>query len=195
MFESIEHVFGNIELLRSMNALVGDSTAFDLLVHFCSRYLEILLIAGAALFVFFHHDSGADQWYGFRGFLTRAKEVLYVGLVAVLAWSVTWILKAIFLVARPYQTFSDLRSLYIHDSVFDSFPSGHATFFMALAVAICLIHPRIGRVFFIGAFLIGVARIIAGIHYPIDIIAGYIIGGVLAYFLYKLGHHVRKTYL
>lgn len=193
MFDSIEFVFGNRELLLSLNALLYQSVFFDIFIHFSSRYLEILLIAGAALFIFFHHDSGAHLWYGFRGFVIRMKEVLYISAVAVFSWTGTWILKAFFLVPRPYQTFSNLNQLYVHDSLFDSFPSGHATFFAALAMAIWLVHPRTGILFVLGALCIGFGRIVAGIHYPIDILAGYCIGATLAYVFFVLGKRIRKT--
>lgn len=193
MFDSIEFIFGNKEVLFFLNTLLGKSAFFDALVHFCARYLEIVVIAGAVLFVFFHHDSGSRAWYGFQGFIVRMKEVVYVGLVSIFAWIGTWILKALLLVPRPYQTFSNLNQLYVHDSLFDSFPSGHATFFAALATAIWLIHPRAGVFFAVGAFCIGFARIVAGIHYPIDILVGYCVGALLAYVFFWLGRRIRKT--
>jgi undecaprenyl-diphosphatase len=57
-----------------------------------------------------------------------------------------------------------------------SFPSGHAAFYFALAMAVFLQRKTWGIWFFVSAVLITTARIIAGVHYPSDIIAGASIG-------------------
>jgi undecaprenyl-diphosphatase len=64
-----------------------------------------------------------------------------------------------------------------------SFPSGHATFFMALAVSIFLSHKKAGYLFMFFALLIGIARIIAGVHFPVDILGGFVIGALVAFFV------------
>ena len=62
-----------------------------------------------------------------------------------------------------------------------SFPSGHATFFFAMATAIYLYNKKWGIWFFVGAILISIGRVIAGLHYPSDILGGAIIGAFVAY--------------
>ncbi len=39
------------------------------------------------------------------------------------------------------------------------------------------------NIFIFFAFIIGLARIIAGVHFPIDILGGFLFGGLIAYFL------------
>jgi undecaprenyl-diphosphatase len=68
----------------------------------------------------------------------------------------------------------------------DSFPSGHATFFSALATSFYFYHKYIAIIYIVGAFLIGASRIAAGIHWPLDILVGYALGGVIGYLAYKL---------
>jgi undecaprenyl-diphosphatase len=75
--------------------------------------------------------------------------------------------------------------LFIHGG-YNSFPSGHATFFASLALAMFFYHKKRGWYFLLSALIIGLARIISGVHYPIDIVAGYIIGVCSAYFVIKL---------
>ena len=67
-----------------------------------------------------------------------------------------------------------------------SFPSGHSTLFMAIAVAIFLCHKKVGCWFVLFAFLIGVARIMAGVHFPVDILGGFLFGAIISYILVKL---------
>lgn len=69
-----------------------------------------------------------------------------------------------------------------------SFPSGHALFFFAIAMVVFLFNKKWGVVFFVSAVLMGIARVYVGVHWPLDIIAGAMGGcitGVLSYLLYK----------
>jgi undecaprenyl-diphosphatase len=71
-------------------------------------------------------------------------------------------------------------------SVSSSFPSGHAAFFFALSTVLLLynkkFYPRpkfwwgAGLFFFLASFLISIARVFVGIHWPSDILAGAAIG-------------------
>ena len=77
---------------------------------------------------------------------------------------------------------SDVQSL-IKETGF-SFPSGHASFFMALACAIFISHKKAGYLFMFFALLIGIARIIAGVHFPVDILGGFILGYAISRVIY-----------
>lgn len=58
-----------------------------------------------------------------------------------------------------------------------SFPSAHATIFFTMATLLFFwISRKWGVWFFAGALLIGVGRIFVGLHYPIDILGGALIG-------------------
>lgn len=94
---------------------------------------------------------------------------------------------------RPFESILYVRRLVLVSGG-DSFPSGHAIFFFALATAIAFYYPRISIFFFLGAFSISIARISAGIHWPSDIFAGAVLG-ILAsvafrylFFLWKKKH-------
>lgn len=89
---------------------------------------------------------------------------------------------------RPFEV-SNIVPIIPHDLGY-SFPSGHATFFFALGMSIFLYDRRWGTFFLVAAVLMGIARIIAGVHWPSDIIGGAIIGVltslVVHYFAQKL---------
>jgi undecaprenyl-diphosphatase len=57
-----------------------------------------------------------------------------------------------------------------------SFPSGHAAFAFGLATIVYLYNKKWGVVFFILAFLVSIARVFVGVHWPSDILVGAIIG-------------------
>ena len=64
-----------------------------------------------------------------------------------------------------------------------SFPSGHATTAMALGVALGLLYPRLFVMFVTAGFWIAFSRIVTGAHYPSDLIAGCLVGGISAWLI------------
>ena len=77
----------------------------------------------------------------------------------------------------------------------NSFPSGHALFVFALATVVFLYNKRWGMVAYIGALLVGIARVLAGVHWPTDILGGAVIGVVVAYLVWKLAEKLKFKFL
>jgi undecaprenyl-diphosphatase len=74
-------------------------------------------------------------------------------------------------VAHPHDTI-----LLVAPSSEPSFPSDHAVAAFAIAFAVAFISRRMGAAFLAGATLIAVSRVIAGLHYPADVLGGAAIG-------------------
>lgn len=62
-----------------------------------------------------------------------------------------------------------------------SFPSSHVAVLSALAFATWKVRPMAGAALFAGAVLVGVARVLAGVHWPEDLAGGIVVGAVAAY--------------
>jgi undecaprenyl-diphosphatase len=73
-----------------------------------------------------------------------------------------------------------------------SFPSGHALFYFALAFVIYTKSKKWGMWFFLGAFLMGLGRVASGVHFPIDILGGAVLGILTAYILSRF-YMVKMT--
>ncbi len=61
-----------------------------------------------------------------------------------------------------------------------SMPSGHTATAFGAATALAFGNPLVGAVAFILAILIAVGRVAAGVHYPTDVIAGAVLGILIA---------------
>ena len=61
-----------------------------------------------------------------------------------------------------------------------SFPSGHATVSFACATLLAFYAPRGAPAFFLLAAAIAWSRVYVGVHYPLDVLGGAVLGALLA---------------
>ena len=61
-----------------------------------------------------------------------------------------------------------------------SFPSGHAASSLACAVVLGAFAPRLRAPLYALAALIALSRVYVGVHYPLDIVAGSLLGALVA---------------
>lgn len=77
--------------------------------------------------------------------------------------------------ARPYSAHPSAHvwATRSHDP---SFPSDHASAAFAIAFAVFLYDRLVGGVFLAAAAVIAAGRVVAGVHYPADVSAGFLVG-------------------
>ena len=156
------------------------SAFFDSVIVFFAVYFPYIVVMLAGLFLLFHHHIfRAENPY--QVFLQKKREILSIVFPCILAYLIATILKFLLHMPRPILALSDIFPLFPKTTF--AFPSEHATLFMALAVSIFFLHKKAGYLFMVFALIIGIARIIAGVHFPLDILAGFILGSVIAYFV------------
>ncbi len=170
----------DIKLLYFLNILAGKSQIFDFLTIFLASYLQYFLVAAFLLLLYFSVYSKREK---LTIFWVTAISVVVARL------GLTEIIRFFYHRSRPFLAYQ-LHTLISENEW--SFPSGHSTFFFAMATAIYLYNKKWGIGFFIAALLMNISRIVAGVHYPSDILGGMVVGIVVAYVVFYIAEK-RKT--
>lgn len=130
----------------------------------------------------------------------KGKKVAILSLTALFLSSVAVIvLKYVVAEPRPFLTLQNIDLLAIENDY--SFPSGHVALsfatttvlglkysFMAKGKKYKLIYPLLAS-----AAIIGFSRIYIGVHYPLDVIFGAIIGAICALIVLKFETHIFQN--
>ena len=107
-----------------------------------------------------------------------AVVVFTVLAVAVSDWA-SYGLKAVLDIERPSMRYAEPKPLVTapHDG---SFPSGHAATSFAAATVLSFARPRWAPAFYLLALAIGFSRVYVGVHYPLDVAGGALLGVAVA---------------
>ncbi len=186
----------NEKIFYVFNNLAGQYEWLDALIFFCAEYIGWLMLGGLLVYLFMHNcesesDKPKQNWEIFLETRLKlkapARNILVILSSAFIAWAIAHIIKDLIAYPRPFLVFAetDMDLLFEHGG-YDSFPSGHTTFFAALAISLTFFHRKLGALYLLGALFIGLARIAGGVHWPIDILAGYALGGAVAWAVYSL---------
>jgi len=181
---SIVHFLNGVDIVvfQFLHGFIGQSPYLNGLIFFCAQYLPFIL---PVLLVLLIIRSKYSFNQGILIAITSLISVVLGRLVVVEG------IRLFYHRLRPF-VYMHLQPLFIVTS--DSFPSGHATLYFAFAFVVFHFNRRWGYWFIAGAAVISIARVMAGVHYPTDIIAGALIGWSAAWVSVWLSkRYVRHT--
>ena len=103
--------------------------------------------------------------------------------MALSSWSV-YAINGVYQRPRPFVD-NDIAVLFYYPTD-PSFPSNSAAATFALAAAVWVVNRKVGTVMLAAAVALGFSRVYAGVHYPLDVLAGCGIGVVIALLVHRL---------
>lgn len=168
-------------LFTTLHSLAGKNGFLDAFGAFVADYGGYFVVLAAIIFFF----TLARDW---RSRVTSGALIVLALLIA--RGIVTPLLKFMVNRPRPYETLGFTPLLTSLDS--SAFPSGHAAFFFALGTGIFFVNRRAGWWFLAAAFLIGLARVFVGVHWPTDILGGALIGIASAFLVREMLKEKRQ---
>lgn len=134
-----------------------------------------------SFFMLFSHLGDASTWVvvtlalpllgGAQGTLLALLGLALGALNLLIYWS----LKQITRRERPFRQCTDIRECVHAEDLF-SFPSGHALHAFAFAMLLSGAYPALAPLVWSFAVLVGLSRVVLGVHYPSDVLAGAAIG-------------------
>ncbi len=176
---------------------MGNTVYFSFEPVFMEWLQSLLGDGGATLFT---HLSALGEQYvmvlilGFLYWCYDKKFGIYVGTNIVIGLTFNPLIKNIFLRRRPYFDHSQIKCLRPVEpkaDIYDigaqgySFPSGHS---MNSAIT----YGSLGRygkrrwltvIAFTLPLLVGLSRVVAGVHYPTDVLVGWGVGALIVFFV------------
>jgi len=164
-------------LFRTLNGLAGRSPALDTLIRLLMN--DYLITTGLVLFLFTLWFSGRSQEERERNQLAAPSAVM-----AMFADNLfIKLLNLLFYRSRPFATHA-IHLLFYRPSD-SSFPSNATSVGFSMATAVWFFNRKAGLAMYVLASLLGFSRIVGGVHYPIDVLAGALVGIAAGYVVVK----------
>jgi undecaprenyl-diphosphatase len=171
----------DLYLFNAINQYAGRWELLDKLAIFFADYFQYVILV--ILIIFFLKDFKNKL-----PTLVTAVATVFLSRVVIVE-----IIRHLFFRSRPF-VMEHANLLLVKQSPTEpSMPSGHASLFFALAMAVYFYNKRLGVFLFISAILISLARVFGGIHWPSDVLAGAFIGIISGWLVHKIFQKYFKT--
>jgi len=155
----------DVSIFQVLNGLAGQSVVAIWLSVFFAEYLPYLILAVAFVLV----------WLWRKEWTEKIRIIITFIITAAVAYGIIYLVfHPLWPRLRPFEVLSGVMQLVPESGL--SFPSKHAVMFFLLATFVWSFNKKIGYWFFAAAFLISLGRVLVGVHYPLDVLAGTVFG-------------------
>jgi len=114
-------------------------------------------------------------------------SLLYIFYAVVIWITISLLIQKIVHIDRPESVLEQSKNLILNHIPDASFPSDHATVSVAFLVGLFLAgYKKIFYYFLPFVIIMNISRIMAGVHWPFDIIIGSFVWGVSAWFSFMM---------
>ena len=138
---------------------------------------DIIIEFFATFFIYFLFTGLIILW--FIDGKIKKEQVFHALLACIFTAIIVFFIKYFFPTLRPFMI--NGRGVNVLIKPLDgAFPSWHTAQAFVLAVTIFMHDRRVGWFFLIGALAVGIARVLANVHYPVDIFGGALVGTLVA---------------
>lgn len=162
----------NIDVFRAINNLGDQLSALNPVVVFFAEYMLYFLCLALVV-----------HWF------TRKPKNRMMVIHAVIATVVAEVLGKIagqlYSHHQPFAVLSHVNQLVEHE-IDNSFPSDHSIVFFAICFSIWLVRKKEWWLWIILALCVAISRIWVGVHYPVDVVTGALLGIISALVMYWL---------
>ena len=162
----------NITAFYFINQLSAVWPASAPMAIFLAKY-AVLLLAAAFVFYWFYRKQD------YRMMLVSAACAAIMGFIA------ARIAGLLHHNVQPFASLEHVQQLVQH-TIDNSFPSDHTALFFAICTSFFLFKLAGRYVWLVLAILVALSRVVVGVHYPLDVFVGALIGiacALLAFFI------------
>lgn len=169
----------NVLLFETLHSVTCACSLTSQLAIFAAEYLIVLM--GLLVIILMFIGERRDR--------PALLIVMFTGLVA---WALSDVAKYLVDSPRPFEVLNTVQTI-VDRNYNSAFPSGHSAFAMALAIAMLYVDRSWGLLMMLGALLVGLSRVAIGVHWPLDIVGGFLVGALMAMVIREVWyHHVRR---
>jgi undecaprenyl-diphosphatase len=161
------------QILKLINDLAGKNQYLDWLGIFAAKYLIFLMVIALVLGLLI------KRWPDYRLAIIKAF------ISGAFAYVINYLIGFIYFRPRPF-VLNEVTKLIDKSPLEKSFPSDHTAVAFALAFSLYFYNKKLGSVLLFLAFIVSLGRIYVGVHYPLDILGGVLVGFLSAFLIERL---------
>jgi undecaprenyl-diphosphatase len=147
----------------------------------------LILLIPVTLYLLWRHPDSQVRRHG------PQKAVVIATVAVVITLALKTLITLMYIRERPFITHPDLLAMTLRGVDPESFPSGHAMIAFAAATSVWLSgYRRVGVFLFLLALIVAISRVLVGVHYPSDVLAGAVLGWLCAWYLHREASSLKR---